>query len=172
MRSRSWLIPLWLTANLTVPTQAGAQSATGSTAARSAMARPQDHGIAVLTPGEPDGLLGDLSTKPRFPLLKGNHPPVDRLAGNVRTDTFGRQSLGARDSLRNGAIIGAVIGAAAFGAFAAALCNAYQAEGDPSCLPDTLRFGAIGGAIGAGAGLAIDAARNQRGVTLRFAITF
>lgn len=172
MRRRSWLIPLWLTATLTVPSQAGAQSATGSTAAASAMSPARDHAIAALNPGEPDVIPGDLSTRTRVPLLKGNHPPVDRLAGNVRTDTLGRQSLGARDSLRNGAIIGTVIGAAAFGAFAAALCNAYQAEGDPSCLPDTLRFGAIGGALGAGAGLAIDAARNQRGVTLRFAITF
>jgi hypothetical protein len=136
------------------------------------MSLARDHDIAVLNPAEPDVILGCLSTRPRFPSLKGDHPPVDRLAGNVRTDTVGRQSLGARDSLRNGVIIGTVMGAAAFGAFAAALCNAHQAEGDPGCLPDALRFGAIGGAIGAGAGLAIDAARNLRGVTLRFAIRF
>ena len=30
---------------------------------------------------------------------------------------------------------------------AAALCHAYQEEGGASCVPDTLRFAAIGGAI-------------------------
>jgi hypothetical protein len=83
-----------------------------------------------------------------------------------------QQRVGARDSLRNGAVIGAVIGAAAFGAVAAILCHAYQEEGGPSCVPDTLRFAAIGGAVGAGAGLAIDAARTDRGVTVRLAIRF
>lgn len=82
------------------------------------------------------------------------------------------QRVGSRDSLRNGAIIGAVIGAAAFGAFAATLCHAYQEKGGASCVPDTLRFAAIGGAIGTGAGLAIDAARSDRGVTVRLAISF
>jgi hypothetical protein len=80
--------------------------------------------------------------------------------------------LATRDSLRNGAVIGAAIGAATFGAFAAILCKAYQEKGSASCVPDTLRFAAIGGAIGAGAGLAIDAARTDRGVTVRFAISF
>jgi hypothetical protein len=78
----------------------------------------------------------------------------------------------SRDSLANGAIIGAVIGVATFGAFAAALCHAYQEEGSASCVPDTLRFAAIGGAIGVGAGLAIDAARTDRSVTVRIAIRF
>jgi hypothetical protein len=82
------------------------------------------------------------------------------------------QHVGSRDSLRNGAIFGAVIGAVALGAIAATLCHAYREEGGASCVPDTLRFAAIGGAIGTGAGLAIDAARSQRGVTVRFAITF
>ena len=84
----------------------------------------------------------------------------------------GQQRVRSRDSLRNGAIIGTVIGAAAAGAFASALCHAYQEEGGRTCVPGTLRFAAIGGAIGAGAGLAIDAARSQRGVTVRFAVRF
>jgi hypothetical protein len=84
----------------------------------------------------------------------------------------GQQRVRSRDSLRNGAIIGTVIGAAAAGAFASALCHAYQEEGGRSCVPGTLRFAAIGGAIGAGTGLAIDAARSQRGVTVRFAVRF
>ena len=82
------------------------------------------------------------------------------------------QRVGSRDSLKNGAIIGAVIGAVGFGALAGVLCHAYQEKDGPSCVPDVLRFTVIGGAIGAGAGLAIDAARSQRGVSVRVAIRF
>lgn len=69
----------------------------------------------------------------------------------------------SRDSVRNGTIIGAVVGAVALGGFGALLCKLYQEEGGASCLPDTLRVAAIGAAIGAGAGLAIDAALTRRG---------
>lgn len=82
------------------------------------------------------------------------------------------QRVRSRDPLKNGAIIGTVIGGAALGAFALGLCKAYQEEAGASCVPGTLRFVAIGGALGAGTGLAIDAARSQRGVTVRFAIRF
>ena len=82
------------------------------------------------------------------------------------------QRSGSRDSLTNGAIVGAAIGAATLGVLAAVLCHAYQEEGGASCVPDAVRFGVIGGAIGAGAGLAIDAARSQRGVTVRLTIRF
>ena len=79
----------------------------------------------------------------------------------------------SRDSLKNGAIVGAVVGAVAFGTLAAIVCRAYQEEDGPSCLDDTLRFAAIGGAIGSGVGLAIDVARHQRsGVSVRLAIKF
>ena len=166
---RAWLIALCVTAELTVAAPAAAQSP-ASTAATSAWSVAHEDDIGA--PNRADAEVTDLPTTLRWPSLRGDYPPVVRFAGNVRIDVFAQQRTVARDSLRNGAIIGTVIGAAAFGAFAAALCNAYQAEGDPSCLPDTLRFGAMGGAIGAGAGLAIDAARNQRGVTLRFAIRF
>lgn len=79
----------------------------------------------------------------------------------------------APDSVKDGAIVGAAIGAVAFGGLAAVLCRAYQEKGGPSCVPDTLRFAAIGGAIGSGIGLAIDAARNERpGVSVGLAIRF
>jgi hypothetical protein len=79
----------------------------------------------------------------------------------------------SRDSLKDGAIVGAAIGTVAFGALAAVLCRAYQEKGGPSCVPDTLRFAAIGGAIGSGIGVVIDAARNQRpGVSVGLAIRF
>lgn len=78
----------------------------------------------------------------------------------------------SRDSLKNGAIIGALIGAAGLGILAATLCHAYQEDGGASCVPDTLRFAAIGAGIGAGAGLAVDVARHHRVVTVRLAIRF
>ena len=92
-------------------------------------------------------MLGNVPTKVCLPLFNGTYRPLDRFAGDPTSGTT-------------------------FGAFAAALCNTYQEEGGASCLPDTFRFAAIGGAIGAGAGLAIDAARSHRGVTVRIAIRF
>jgi hypothetical protein len=90
----------------------------------------------------------------------------------LQTSASQPRRVGSRDSLRDGAIIGAVIGAVALGALAAAMCHAYQENDGATCVPDTLRFAAIGGAIGTGTGLAIDAARNHRAITLRFAIKF
>jgi hypothetical protein len=78
-----------------------------------------------------------------------------------------------RDSLKNGTIIGAVIGAAAGGIFGAVLCNALQEPGDPSCVTGTLRVAAFGAAIGAGAGLAVDAAfSRQSGARVSVALRF
>lgn len=147
--SRLWLVGLFVAANLTMATRAAAQSP-GATAAGSAWS------------------VHDA----RWPLVSRDYPPPDRFAGDVSKYAVGQQRTRSRDSLRNGALLGTVIGAAALGAFAAILCNAYQEEGDPSCLGDTVRFAVIGGAIGAGAGLVIDAARHQRTVTWRFAIRF
>ena len=93
-------------------------------------------------------------------------------AERIQIDPLTQPHVGSRDSLRDGVIIGAVIGAVASAVLAATLCNAYQETGGASCVPDTLRFAVIGGAIGAGAGLAVDAARTDRGVTVRFAISF
>ena len=83
------------------------------------------------------------------------------------------QAKSSRDTLENGAIIGAVAGAVALGALGAFYCHLYQEEGGPSCLSDTLRATAIGAAIGTGAGLAVDAALTRHaGVTLRIRIKF
>ena len=79
----------------------------------------------------------------------------------------------SRDSLKNGAIIGAVVGAVGLGAFGALICNLYQEEGGASCLPDTLRVAAIGAAIGIGAGVAVDAALTRNaGVAVRIGVKF
>ena len=79
----------------------------------------------------------------------------------------------SRDTLKNGAIIGAVVGAAALGTMGARYCHLYQEENGPSCRFDTLRAVAIGAAIGTGAGLALDAALDRHaGVTVRMRLRF
>jgi hypothetical protein len=91
---------------------------------------------------------------------------LERPSLSVRALTGSAQQLqpgGSRDSLKNGTIIGAIVGAVALGGFGAVVCKVQQEPGGPSCLTDTLRVAAIGAAIGAGAGLAVDAARTQRG---------
>jgi hypothetical protein len=62
-----------------------------------------------------------------------------------------------RDSLKNGALIGAIIGGIAFGGFVGWLCNALQEPSDPSCLPPSLLYTGVGAGIGAAAGIGIDA---------------
>ena len=62
-----------------------------------------------------------------------------------------------RDSVKNGAVIGAVIGAIALGGFVGWLCNALQEPSDPSCVPGTLLYTGIGAGIGAAAGAGLDA---------------
>ena len=91
------------------------------------------------------------------------------LTGTAQPAQRGR----SRDSLKNGTIIGAVIGAVALGAFAAAVCKAQQEPTGPSCVGDTFRIAAVGAAVGAGAGLAIDAALSRRaGVAVSIPIRF
>ena len=68
-----------------------------------------------------------------------------------------------RDSLANGTLIGAAIGAAAAGVLGGLLCKAFQEPSDPSCVGDSFRIAAVGAAIGAGAGVAIDAALTRQG---------
>jgi hypothetical protein len=76
-----------------------------------------------------------------------------------------------RDSLRNGALIGAAVGAAVLGGLAATICHVHRERGGPSCVPDSLRFAAIGGAIGLGAGVVIDVALSS-GPMARVTIVF
>ena len=79
----------------------------------------------------------------------------------------------SRDSLKNGAIIGAIAGAVGAGAFTALICHLYQEEGVAGCRSDALRGAAIGAAIGAGAGVAVDAALTRHpGVVVRVRLRF
>jgi len=98
---------------------------------------------------------------------------VPRPLNHVTDDAALTSARGApRDSLTNGAVMGVIVGAAAFGGFAATLCHAYREEGGASCVSDTLRFAAIGGGIGIGAGLAIDAARSNHGFKVSLLVKF
>ena len=67
------------------------------------------------------------------------------------------QNAQRRDSLKNGAIIGAIAGAAVFGGYVTFLCNALQEPSDPSCLGSSLLAIGIGAGGGAAAGAGIDA---------------
>ena len=62
-----------------------------------------------------------------------------------------------RDSVKNGALIGAIIGAAIFGGYVTFLCNALQEPSDPSCLGSSLMGIGIGAGAGALGGVAVDA---------------
>lgn len=83
------------------------------------------------------------------------------------------QRASSRDTLKNGAIIGAIAGAVGLGALGGLICHLYQEEGDASCWSDTLRFAAIGAAIGTGAGITVDAALTRHaGVAVRVGVAF
>ena len=92
-------------------------------------------------------------------------PAAPRLIISERAITAGMSSAPARapaaqrndDSLKNGAVIGAIVGAAVFGGFVTFLCNALQEPSDPSCLGSSLMGIGIGAGIGAAGGAGIDA---------------
>ena len=62
-----------------------------------------------------------------------------------------------RDSVLNGAVIGAVAGGAALAVIGGVICNLLHEEGNPSCWRSTLAVGTIGAGIGAAAGAGVDA---------------
>ena len=64
-----------------------------------------------------------------------------------------------RDSILNGTIIGAVIGAAVLGSIGTTFCVLLKEPGEPSCWRSFAQTGALGAVIGAGAGAGIDALR-------------
>ena len=70
-------------------------------------------------------------------------------------------------------MVGAIAGAVGAGALGGLICRLYQEKGGPSCWPDAQRGVAIGAAIGAGAGIAVDAALTRHpGIGVRVGIRF
>jgi hypothetical protein len=63
----------------------------------------------------------------------------------------------SRDSIKNGTIAGAVLGAVAMGGFVGWLCHQLKEPGDPSCWKSVAYAGALGAGAGAAAGAGIDA---------------
>jgi hypothetical protein len=62
-----------------------------------------------------------------------------------------------RDSVANGALIGAIVGAAIMGGYVTFLCNALQEPSDPSCLGSSLLAIGLGAGAGALGGAGVDA---------------
>ena len=63
----------------------------------------------------------------------------------------------SRDSVKNGAIIGAVVGFIALAAPGAWICHMLKEPGDPPCWKGVVTVGAIGAGVGAAAGAGVDA---------------
>ena len=94
---------------------------------------------------------------------------MESLVGNAQAVQHGS----SRDSLKNGAIVGAIAGAVGLGALGGLICHVQQEEGNASCWSDTLRVAAIGAAIGVGAGITVDAALTRHaGAAVRIGVTF
>jgi hypothetical protein len=107
--------------------------------------------------------------RPRLVDVQRRLLAVERLVGIPQPARRGS----SRDTLKNGAIIGAIAGAAGLGALGGLICHLYQEEGDASCWSDTLRLAAIGAAIGTGAGITVDAALSRHsGVAVRVGVAF
>ena len=88
---------------------------------------------------------------------------VKLVPADVRRSSPLFQPTERRDSLTNGTVIGALVGAAVLGVTSAAVCKVYQEPTDPSCVGHAFKVAALGAAIGAGTGLAIDAALSRQG---------
>lgn len=122
------------------------------------------------------GVWRPVSAQQTTPTASALFLPAD---GMVRSDQPAVRAA-TRDSLRNGGIVGAIVGALTLGAVGALICKLYQEEGGASCWPDTLRGALFGAAIGTGVGLAVDAVLPRHAatfprpgaVTMRIAIRF
>jgi hypothetical protein len=87
--------------------------------------------------------------------------PADaRIADTFRDAPGGnlfQQNAAPRDPLKNGALIGAIVGAVGTFGFGMYLCHAIREDGDPPCLRPALVLAAVGAGAGALTGAGIDA---------------
>lgn len=98
---------------------------------------------------------------PKSPATPGLAAQVTALASAVPAVA----QRGDKDSLKNGAIIGGVVGAAAMGGFIYTLCRAMDdTGGQTNCGGPALIWGGIAGAAGAAVGAGVDALFDQQSI--------
>ena len=133
---------------------------------------PKDGRGQQLITARPERVAADRELDPsRSPVFDAES--LSRAASTIADDGEHAARVRARDSWSNGILIGAIAGAALLGTVGGIICHLEQEQGGPSCVPDLIRIAAIGGGIGAGAGLAVDAALTAHpGVTIGVRVRF
>lgn len=122
----------------------------------------------VIALGAP-GLLAQELTSPSLAMRAAEHVSAGTGVRDARATSPFQQAQSERDSIRNGAIIGAIVGAASTFAFGMYLCQAIG-EDEP-CLRPVLVLAGVGAGAGALTGAGIDALFVRRPiarVTVRF----
>jgi hypothetical protein len=126
------------------------------------LASPVASGFAQERPGRTEAWACEVRTDVRaFELL-----PRPCAARHVL-----EQNATPRDPLKNGALIGAIIGAVTSFGFVMYLCHALREEGDPPCLLPSLAVAGAGAGAGALIGVGIDALQSRHPV-IRFSVRF
>jgi hypothetical protein len=109
--------------------------------------------ISITSAFAQDGLSGGQAVRPSGKLIISSRAIDAGMAAHPPAPA----QPSSRDSLKNGAIIGAVIGGVAMGAAGTWVCSMLREPGDPPCWKSVLPVAAIFAGIGAAAGAGIDA---------------
>lgn len=102
------------------------------------------------------------SVAPPQPIERPITEYIEQSAWTIRMPSAPAVRSRGSDSLKNGAIIGAVIGGIATGTFMGLLCHALNDTDNPNCWKATLLWGGIGAAAGGGIGAGVDALFGRR----------
>lgn len=111
----------------------------------------------ISVPASTFGQVQATAPDPETPLLNAAVTAVRTIASDEERARLFQTQRAERDTLANGVLIGAILGAAAMGVFATVLCSALHEEGNPPCWRGVLAISAVGAGIGAAAGAGIDA---------------
>lgn len=104
MKSRAWMLSVFVMAHAAISSPVWAQTAAPSAVVTASTSAVQDDPSA-LVPAEPDVVVVNLPTAMRMPLFKGNFRLTHRFGGNLRNGSFSEQA-GNLFGLDQGAIIG------------------------------------------------------------------
>ena len=104
MKSRAWMLSVFVMANAAISSSVWAQTAPPAAVVTAPASSVQDD-PGVLVPAEPDVVVVNLPTAMRMPLFKGNFRLTHRFGGNLRNGSFSEQA-GNLFGLDQGAIIG------------------------------------------------------------------